>query len=64
MRAEKDHKNLFVSSTFIVNYEDDQIRAKIPAILDTGAQLSIVGKNVVEVEYHASQHTIKRNKWT
>ena len=47
-----------------MNYEDDQIRAKIPAILDTGAQLSIVGKNVVEVEYHASQHTIKRNKWT
>jgi len=48
MIVEKDQQNASKSSTLNIEYEDEQVRAEIPAILDTGSQLSIVGQNIAK----------------
>ena len=48
MTVEKDQRNASKSPTLNIEYEDEQVRAEIPAILDTGAQLSIVGQIIAK----------------
>ena len=48
MTVEKDQRNASKSPILNIEYEDEQVRTEIPAILDTGAQLSIVGQNIAK----------------
>ena len=48
MAVEKDQRNASKSPILNIEYEDEQVRTEIPAILDTGAQLSIVGQNIAK----------------
>ena len=41
MTVEKDQRNASKSPILNIEYEDEQVRTEIPAILDTSAQLSI-----------------------
>ena len=48
MTVKKDQRNASKSPTLNIKYEDEQVRTEIPAILDTGAQLSIVGQKIAK----------------
>ena len=48
MTVEKDQRNASKSPILNIEYEDEQVRTEIPAILDTGAQLSIIGQNIAK----------------